>query len=622
MTMFSRAGSRLALAAGLLFSVAATAQTVFRDGFEDAVAPITDAEAARFLAQATFGPTEADIAHLKAIGYQAWLDEQFAAQPSYQMDYIEWVRDDLHEQIAQGTRLEAWFVGALGGPDPENPIRIHIDQLRQRVAFALSEILVVSDQNTNLGLYGAEALAYYYDILVRNAFGNYRQLLQEVTLSPAMGMYLNMIGNRRADLSQNVHPDENYAREINQLFSIGLVMLNPDGTPVLDGGVPVPTYGQAQITAFAQVFTGWNFAHCNDIQLNFVNCIPWWTYPEDWLTPMVPVAAYHDNGTGPDDGGAKQLLLYPGAANGGLLPIGGTPQSDLAFALDNIYNHPNVGPFIVKQLIQRLVTSNPSPPYVQRVANVFNAYRTDPAQLKHVVAAILLDSEARNGHVHPATVESFGKVREPLLVLTHLWRSMGARHVCGTNTVGAQYDNPYRYAGYLTGWGVGGTQWQGIAQAPLDSPTVFNFFKPSFMPSGEMADNGWVAPELELETDAIIALTVNSLVGIYTRYDLEFVQCDTTPGVQYGEVAIDLSRDYALAGSANGGPGDPGDALVDAYNLRYLSGQMSPFMRTTLLNYLNQINSSWSQSGEDWRWYRVHRALSLVLTSPEYMVQK
>src|SRR5690606_28445508 len=272
----------------------------------------------------------------------------------------------------------------------------------------------------------------------------------------------------------------------------GLVMLNLDGTPVLAGGEPVPTYGQAQVTAFAQVFTGWNFPFCNGG--SFVNCQAWWAHPEVWKTPMIAYPAYHDNGTHPDDGHAKPLLDYPGAVNGGVLADGGTPESDLAFALDNIYNHPNVGPFIVKQLIQRLVTSNPSPAYVQRVASEFNARRSDPAQLRYVVEAILLDPEARGGHTSP----TYGKVREPLLMLTHLWRSMGARHVCGLNLGGYFYDNPYRYGGYITGWSVGGTQWQGIAQAPLDSPTVFNFFKPSFMPHGELGQAGLVAPEMEL----------------------------------------------------------------------------------------------------------------------------
>lgn len=599
---------------GLAFCGCAAAQVpsqLFDDGFEER---LDDAAAARFLAQATFGPTETDIAHLKTVGYQAWLDEQFAAQPTYQMEYFDWVANTLGEQVGQGTRLEAWFIGALGGPDPADPMRIHIDQLRQRVAFALSEILVTSQQNTTLGLYGAEGLAYYYDILARNAFGNYRQLLEEVTLSPAMGAYLNMLGNRRAELSQNVHPDENYAREINQLFSVGLVMLNPDGTPVLVNGEPVPTYGQAQVTAFAQVFTGWNFPFCDGG--SFVNCQAWWAHPEVWTMPMVAYPAYHDNGTQPDDGHAKPLLDYPGAVNGGVLADGGTPASDLAFALDNIYHHPNVGPFIVKQLIQRLVTSNPSPGYVQRVATVFNARRSDPAQLRYVVEAILLDSEARNTPVSP----TFGKVREPLLMLTHLWRSMGARHVCGLNSGGYFYDNPYRYAGYITAWSTGGTQWQGIAQAALDSPTVFNFFKPSFMPHGEIGQAGLVAPEMELQTDAIIALTVNSIRGFYTYYD---ANSPCSGNFQpFGEVAIDLSRDYALAGSSNGGPADPADDLVDAYNLRYLSGQMSNDMRTTLINYLNNISSSWSQSGEDWRIWRVRRALFLILTSPEYMVQK
>jgi hypothetical protein len=261
----------LACIAAIGLPVAATAaglshapDPLFHDGMEGiSVGPSTDSDAARFLAQTTFGPTDADIAHLRSVGYTTWLAEQFAAPPTYQMDYINWVGGTLGEQVGQNNRTEAWFLEALGGPDPKNNALIHTDQLRQRVAFALSEILVVSDQNTELGLNGATGMAYYYDILVRNAFGNYRQLLEEVTLSPAMGVYLNMMGNRRADLSQNIHPDENYGREINQLFSIGLVMLNLDGTPQLSGGQPIPTYAQGTITNFAHVLTGWNWKSCD-----------------------------------------------------------------------------------------------------------------------------------------------------------------------------------------------------------------------------------------------------------------------------------------------------------------------------------------------------------------------
>jgi uncharacterized protein (DUF1800 family) len=601
-------------------SVVADAQThlpdiSMHDGFEGVTAgPTQDSDAARFLAQSTFGPTDASIAHLRAVGYSAWLNEQFAAPPTLTMTYMNWV-ETLGDQVGQDTRREAWFLGALGGPDPANNAIIHNDQLRQRVAFALSEILVVSEQNALLSQF-PKGVGHYYDILVDDAFGNYRTLLEDVTLSPAMGVYLNMMANQRANSAQNIHPDENYAREINQLFSVGLVMLKLDGTPLLDGSnQPIPTYTQATISSFAHVFTGWNWSDCND----FTQCGPDWTGSTNFLTPMVPKTAYHDNGTGPDDQHNKQLLSYTGAQAGGVLADGGTPANDLKFALDNIYNHPNVGPFISRQLIQRLVTSNPSPAYVQRVATVFNTNRTSTTQLREVVKAILLDPEARYGQWQ--SPDTFGKLREPLLAVTHFWRAMDARHVCGTNTGGSHLLNqPYRYAGYATAWGTQDSQYgSGVGQAPVNSPSVFNFFKPSYLPPGEMTTRNLRGPEFQLQTDSIIANTVNSAEGRSFYYDI------TTPcsaGDDTGDVKVNHARDLALAGSANGGVADPANRLVDAYNTRFMSGQMSPFMRQALLAYLNPIDSSWDDGVSDWRLWRIHAALYLILTSPEYMIQK
>jgi uncharacterized protein (DUF1800 family) len=615
---------------------------IFHDGYNglDAagVANIPADDAARFLTQATFGPTDADIAHLRTVGYQAWLTEQFNATPSYEMTYLNWVGNTLQEQIGQQNRNEAWLLGALGGPDPQNNLLIHNDQLRQRVAFALSEIFVISRQNSTLDLYGAAGMAAYYDILIRNAFGNFRTLLQEVTLSPAMGVYLNMMGSRRANLAENQHPDENYGREINQLFSIGLVMLNADGTPQLDGnGQPIPTYTQSTITNFAHVFTGWNWAHCDaDGYDNFIYCFTPYDTPDDFVTPMVAYdqadspqsgdPSYHDNGTDPvNDISNKQLLQYPGAANGGVLADGGTAMSDLTFALDNIFHHPNVGPFISKQLIQRLVTSNPSPAYVARVAAVFNddgSAQHVRGNLRAVVKAILLDPEARYGQFHyPVT---FGKLREPLLVLTHFWRAMHASHTCGLdvpasgNSAGSYYANqPYRYAGYSTGWSLDDTQYgSGVAQAPLNAFSVFNFFRPDYLPAGEMANQNLLGPEFGMQTDSIIANSTNTL-----GYRAFYFDSNETCGMGdlFGDITIDHSQDAALAGSANGGAADPSDALVNAYDLRFMSGQMSPFMRQQLLDYLNEFGSD---DGEDWRLLRIQRALLLILNSPEYMIQK
>jgi len=433
-----------------------------------------------------------------------------------------------------------------------------------------------------------------------------------------------------------------------------LVMLNLDGTPQLAGGQPIPTYAQNTITNFAHVFTGWNWASCDkdydtnqDPPLftgkyydNFTWCFTPWFLPSDMLLSMVPYETrpadawddpgfdfnYHDNGTHTDDTHGKQLLNYPGSVNGGVLADGGTAASDLQFALGNIYNHPNVGPFIAKQLIQRLVTSNPSPAYVKRVATVFNANRASATQLKAVVQAILLDPEARYGQWQ--NPDSFGKLREPLLTVTHFWRAMHAEHHCGQNvaasgtpgTMGytppSKYANQkYRYAGWGTAWSTSDTQYgSGVAQAALDAPTVFNFFKPGFMPAGETTARNLLGPEFQLQTDSIIANSSNSVLGRTFWYDAGDA-CDS--GDTFGNVMVDFTQDVALA---DAGPGGTSDVLVDAYNKRFMSGQMSPFMRQTLINHLNSVDAnSWDST---WKVQRIKRALYLILTSPEYMVQK
>lgn len=628
---------------------------LFHDGMEGLTAgPFSDSDASRFLTQATFGPIDTDIQTLRQRGYTGWLQDQFAATPTYEMNYLNWVGNTLSEDVGQNNRQEAWFLGALGGPDPQNNALIHSDQLRQRVAFALSEIFVISDNNTTLDDF-PRGMGYFYDILVRDAFGNYRNLLQDVSLSPAMGVYLNMMGNRRADLSQNLHPDENYGREINQLFSVGLVMLNADGTPKLSGGQPIPTYTQTTVTNFAHVFTSWNWSDCDAddqghqfMQDNFSYCGPDYDTSANFLTPMIPFdttdplypsssPSYHDNGTdATNDVSNKQLLSYAGAVNGGVLGNGGTAQSDLTFALDNIFNHPNVGPFIASQLIQRLVTSNPSPAYVQRVATTFNNDGTGTrGNLKAVVQAILLDPEARYGQWQNPT--KFGKLREPLLTLTHYWRAMAAQHRCGQNiaAVGtpgqngysapSKYANqPYRYAGYSTAWSTGATTSYGVGvdQASLDALTVFNFFKPAYVPPGEMTTDNLLGPEFQIATDSIVAGTNNTFAtnALYGYFDIKDT-CDS--GDTFGNVGVNHAQDVALAGSGNGGASDPSDRLVTEYSKRFMSGQMSPYMYNQLVTYLNTIDKTWANpQGSDWRLQRVYRALYLVLTSPEYMIQK
>jgi len=538
------------------------------------IGPYSDAEAARFLSQATFGPTLSDIAYLRRIGYEAWLNEQFRTPPSYQTPYLDAAS---FGQGFEGQRLrtEAWFLHALGGPNPFVPAIVHRDQLRQRVAFALSEIFVVSDQQDFL-FQQPFGVAGYYDTLVRNSFGNYRQLLEEATLQPAMGLYLSMMGNQKPDPARNIRPDENFAREVLQLFSVGLVRLNPDGTQMLDGqGEPIPTYDQFTVRGFAHVFTGWNFEGCG----NYDGC---WFNDFDapaWQLPMVSYPAFHATAN------SKQLLDYPRVAlPGGVLAPGGTAPTDLKAALDNIFNHPNVGPFIARQLIQRLVTSNPSPGYVTRVASAFDHSRRrghpldKRGDLAAVVKAILMDPEARAPARQPP---HFGKVREPILRLTHLWRALGASTQSGRVSIW----NPEAYLG----------------QSPLRAPSVFNFFSPSYKPTGELTGLGLFAPELQLATDFRLPVTNDALGDAIFLNDIR--------GPQAGEeIVLDLGRDAPLAAT-------PG-ALLDRYNLLFLSGQMSPQMRQILLAHLNATPNA--NGGRN----RVREALYLIVNSPEYTVQK
>jgi len=603
--MIRRGLIRAASLALLACAATATAQShspdaIMRSGFESAAdGPFSDDEAARFLAQATFGVTLDDIAHLRDIGYRAWIDEQFAQPAATEIPYLDWVNQIPDNNVTDDTRMEAWTINALGTPDPSRDMARPTDQLRQRMAFALSEIFVVSNKNGTL-LYQPWALASWYDMLAQDAFGNYRTLLEDATLHPAMGIYLTHLGNQKANTAQNIRPDENYAREVMQLFSIGLVQLNPDGTPKLVNGQPQPTYGQVTVRGLAAVLTGWTWNNtgcgpgsyvCCTAE-TYTRCGPYNDYDRPvWRLPMQPIEAYHDN-TNP-----KQLLAYPSVAlPDGVLAPGGDAQAELTAALDNLFNHPNVGPFIALRLIQRFVTSNPTPAYVQRVAAAFadngSGVRGD---LKATLRAILLDPEARYGQWNNA--RRFGKLREPLLRNTHLWRAMNAITPSGRPVTLTPYP--------------GIEDWYG--QGALRSPSVFNFFRPDYRAHGDIETAGLVSPEFQILSDSYAVSTANRLFSVsfcWYRNDTNYdgsCWADNYDGNR--TLYLELGRDSALAQN------DPG-ALIDRYNLLFLSGQMSPFMRATLLARLNAI------TGSNRARLRIQHALYLILNSPEYVVQK
>ena len=359
--------------------------------------PASDADAARFLAQATFGPTRAEIARVRQLGYRRWLDEQLdpaRTPPTLVLPHLQQVvangvpRDDLRQQ----HRRNAWLWQAATAPD----------QLRMRMAFALSEIFVVSDRevaNANTTLY---RIADYQDTLARGAFGSYRTLLEQVTLHPAMGYFLSHAGNRKADPAANITPDENYGREVMQLFSIGLSRRNPDFTLQLDAaGKAIPTYDEQVVGAMARVFTGWTYAGQTDAQFGRRN--------DTSYAPMECHPRYHDDQT-------KRIF------DGIVVDAGSDCVASLKQALDALAAHRNVAPFISRQLIQRFVTSNPSNAYVGRVAATWTATN---GNLGQVLRTLLLDDEAR---IRPQG-DGFGKAREPLVRLTTLWRAFDARYV-------------------------------------------------------------------------------------------------------------------------------------------------------------------------------------------------
>ncbi len=505
----------------------------------------TDAEAARFLIQSTFGPTSADIAAVRRDGYAAWLDNQIATAPTYHTPYL----DNLAlsgQQTSFNSYQESWWKQAVLAPD----------QVRQRVAFALSELMVISSRDGDISN-EPWAIAGFYDVLLKHGLGNYRNLLEEVTLHPAMGVYLDMLQNDKPDPATGQQPNENYGREVLQLFSLGLTRLHPDGSIVLDSSNnPVPTYGQNEVIGYAHVFTGWNFAQVGT---------PQWLYVADnWRQLMQAVPGHHDTD-------AKLLL------DGVTLPSNRTAQQDLKDALDVVFNHPTCGVFVSRHLIQRLVTSNPSPGYIYRVAQKFadngQGVRGD---LGAVVRQIFLDYEART----PAnlTNNNFGKQREPLVRLANLYRAFNAR----------AYNNRWQLFDYDLGPNYG--------QTAMQANSVFNFFSPFYSLPGEIAAAGLTSPEYQITTETQVVSSSNNL-----RAKVALVASPGSPAT----IGFDLSAQVAIASNAT--------TLVDSLNTVLLAGQMSSGLRTQVINAVSGTTDPLA---------RAQRAVQFIATSPEFCVQK
>ena len=523
--------------------------------------PPSDADAARFLSQAAFGATggpATDPASVQAVmqkGYGTWLNEQFALPASTLLPLQPPLNTD-GSAPNKNSAYYGWWKLSVTAPD----------QLRQRVAYALSQILVVSTESSNLNNQ-PYAIAAYYDVLLNGAFGNFRTLLEQVTLNPGMGEFLDMLKNKKGTTTTN--PNENFAREVLQLFSVGLYQLHPDGTLKLDSrGLPVATYAQDVIKGFARVFTGWTYSNAGT---NF-NAGP--TYPVSVTTPMVIFPAQHEPGS--------KLLLNGVTLAAVTTATADTANKDLKDALDNIFNHPNVGPFLARQLIQRLVASNPSPAYVYRVAKVFDNNGSGVrGDLRAVVRAILTDYEART--TTNLAFPGAGRLLEPVLRVSKAVRALGGKSVNGTWLVG-----------FLDST---------LGQTPLASPTVFNFYAPDYAAQGDIAEAGLVSPEFGITNDSTIVTTAS-----YFR-QLAF---DGIGGSGNDRVRLDYSPFLADAGS------NPG-LLVDRLNLMLMSNQMPAPMRDRVVAALNLVNAG---TTADLQLERVRTAVYLILASPQFSAQR
>jgi uncharacterized protein (DUF1800 family) len=558
--------------------------------------PASDAEAARFLTQATFGPSRTSIAQFRASTYDGWINAQMAQPTTSARAYLDFLAGQATPpSISQSQRVDRWFHTAAFGPD----------QLRQRMAFALSQILVVSDRADALS--GDHfGVAEYWDILARNAFGNYRQLLEEVTLSPMMGRYLSHWRNRKANITGTQLPDENYAREIMQLFTVGLVERADDFSPILDGlGQPIPTYVQQDVSELARVFTGWSYDCAGSPVCNTYTGIN--SGPAGY-TPMACFPAYTDTGSKTIIGGVT-VAAGPVCGTGS----NGTSQpsdpnvvaacrvycvDQIEAVLDYLFNHPNVAPFVSRQLIQRFVTSNPSGAYIARVAAVFNdngqGVRGD---LAAVLRAVLLDDEARVPPTDPAS--PYGKVREPLLRLTATWRAFGVTA-------------PVPTGGGEVNMGIQSPQ-NNFAQRPLGAPTVFNFYEPDFQPPGALADAGLYAPELQIANETTAMTSANEL---WTRAWRGYNTSSGSFTAPTDSAYLSFAELVPLVSGANSTGPNAYNLFLDELNIRLFYGTMSTPTRDVLKNFM-----VFSLAGQNDN-IKVLSAVHLALMSPEFIVQR
>jgi uncharacterized protein (DUF1800 family) len=556
--------------------------------------------AARFLIQAAFGPDQdsaadpdqipENVEEVMAMGFEAWINDQLTRPIGTLRPMVQWQNEQPGSAAIYNDRKQnAWWGRAMGLPKlrPDAVTTQLPDPLRQRVAFALSQIFVISDRMERLAV-EPEGMVHFYDMLLGHSFGNFETLLRDVSLHPCMGIYLSHLGNRKSDPVAMTFPDENYAREVMQLFSIGLWMLDDDGTRLLDANdKPIPTYSNSNITELARVFTGLAYGQL----ANGSNNTNFGAYDGDFTSPMKGWDEHHDLAPKTLLLGVTTPLRVASSGN-----TGTATMADVNALMSNLANHPNVGPFIGKLLIQRLVTSNPSDAYVGRVAAAFNALPR--GDLGRTVKAILLDAEARD----PAMMSDpeFGKLREPFLKPVNVARAFNATSPNGWY--------------YLDAFALDHTQ------EPFKAPSVFNFYLPTYSPPGPLAAAGLVAPEFQI-VNASSGVTApnyfwNHISGGLHRWGVGDASKNTTLNLDQ-EWLLNVPAEAVNDPSPSVQPLDP-DPLIRRLDLVLTGGTLSPRSFQIIREALNRIGPG---SGWEWPRDRLKLAIYLIVSSPEFAVQ-
>ena len=498
----------------------------------------TASEAARFLVQASFGPNEEEIEKVTNLGFSAW----FEGQLSMPTTTTQASMFSTGQPFSAGLWRHGWWRSALIAPD----------QMRQRMAYALSQIFVVNTESGTVIGDNVTTQARYYDPLLTEGFGSFRDLLEHVSYSPAMGFSLSHLNNRKSDPALGQFPDENFAREIMQLFTIGLWKLNPDGSrQITDGGLFIPTYDNSVITEMAKVFTGMSHSRVNsgEIATSFYQG----AQGNDYQYPMKVWDEEHEPGI---------KVLFDGV----IVPEGQSGEEDVQQTLDALCAHPNVAPFVSRLLIQRFTSSNPSSEYLTRVSR---AWEMGEGNLEHVMRAILFDSEARTMS-HGGGIR--GKVREPLIRMTHFMRAFG------------ELDEPGKFGVFAN------KLKSDMGQFPMSSPTVFNFYLPDYLPQGELQSEGLFCPELQIATASSLLATHNLFAG--TVNSGHWVR-----GVDYTQELILLAEDN--------------DSLLDHFDRLMTYGAMSGETRAAARSMLEVFSNPDT---------KIRQALQMIINSPDFSI--